>query len=140
MPLLKAGNFRTRLHEALSWLGRLQRAVEVLWPEWEEDGTFQYLGPIDVHLGDVCCSLTHFLLHTPHRNATVIHEDAPQASEGAKAPKFLSEREEASLRTESGSGRRVRDWLFLRHYGQFLLALGHHLQALSHSHEFSTTN
>lgn len=135
--MLQAGNSRTRLHEALSWLGRLQRAVEVLWPEWQEDDTLQYLGPIDVYLGEVRCSLTRFLLHTPYRNASLVHEDAPQAAEGAEPPKFLSEKEEASLRTESGSGRRVRDWLFLRHYGQFLLALGHHLETLSHSHDLS---
>lgn len=138
--MLQASSSCTHLHEALSWLGRLQRAVEVLWPEWQEDGTLHYLGPIDVHLGDVHCSLARFLLHTPQRNASLIQEDAPQASEGAQPLNFLSEKEEASLKTESGSGRRVRDWLLLRHYGQFLLALGHHLEALSQSLEFSKTN
>lgn len=112
----------------------------MLWPEWHEDGTFQYLGPIELHLGNVRCSLSHFLLYTPDRNASLIQEDAPQASEGFRPLKYMSEKEEASLRTESGSGRRVRDWLLLRHYGQFLLALGHYLQALSHSHEFTWTN
>lgn len=114
--------------------------MEVLWPEWQEDDTLQYLGPIDVHLGEVRCSLAHFLLYTPHRNASLIHEDAPQDSERSKPLNYLSDKEEASLKTESGSGRRVRDWLLLRHYGQFLLALGHHLEALSHYHEFSKTD
>lgn len=140
MPELQAGNTRTHLHKALSWLGRLQRAMEVLWPEWQEDGALQYLGPIDVHLGEVRCSLARLLLHPPHRNASLVHEDALQDSESAEPMSFLSEKEEASLKTESGSGRRVRDWLLLRHYEQFLLALGHHLQALSCSQEFSTTD
>lgn len=135
MPELH-GNSRTRLHKALSWLGRLQRAMEVLWPEWQEDGALQYLGPIDVHLGEVRCSLARFLLHAPHRNASLVQEDAPQNSEDAEPTNFLSEEEEASLKTESGSGRRVRDWLLLRHYEHFLLALGHHLQALSRCRVF----
>lgn len=137
--MLRAGSSRTSLHEALRWLGRLQRAVEVLWPEWREDGAVQYLGPIDVYLREVQCSLTHFLLHTPQRDTSLVQEDAPGDTEGARPLEFLSKEEEANLKTESGSGRRLRDWLLLRHYGQFLKVLGHHLEALNRSHEFSKT-
>lgn len=140
MPVLQEGTSLTRLHEALRWLGRLQRAVEVLLPEWQEDGASQYLEPIHLYLGGVHCSLTHFLLHTPHRDSSLLQEDAPDAAEGGRPIEFLSEEEELSLKTESESARRIRDWLFLRHYEQFLVVLGHHLKSLARSYQQAKNN
>ena len=110
--------------------------MEVLQPEWQEDGASQYMEPIGVYLGKVHCSLTHFLLHTPHRDTSLLQEDAPEALEGGRPLQYLSKEEEANLKTESGSGRRIRDWLLLRHYEQFLMVLGHYLEAISYSQEF----
>lgn len=119
VPELRARDARERLQKALGWLERVRRAVDILWPEWLEEDAFRYLGRVDVNLRNIHCTLERFLLSSGPYQGPLDYEA------------LMSAEEEASLRTESGSGRRVRDWLFFRHYSQFLLLLGHQLEALS---------